>query len=228
MTKRNTKREVLSEYCDIYDARGYPLNMTKRLADIHRDGDWHRTFHCWILNPSIDGGGLVLQRRGTWKRTWPDKLDTSAAGHYEAGEGIEGGLRELAEELGVHAKKEDLIDVGMRVSVEEFEQNTRNHEFQDVRFLIYKQPIEHYDVQFPEVAGLVLIKINDGLAVLSGESKELEAPGFEIQDEGGQLKRIYRTFRLSQKDFIPTLDRFYYKVFILAKHIMSGEKYLHI
>ncbi|GAH28311.1 unnamed protein product, partial [marine sediment metagenome] len=98
----------------------------------------------------------------------------------------------------------------------------------DVRFLVYKQPIEHYDVQFPEVAGLVLIKIIDGLAVLSGERLEVEAPGFEIQDEGGQLKRICRTFRISQEDFIPSLDRFYYKVFILAKHIMDGEKYLHI
>ncbi len=163
-----------------------------------------------------------------WKKNWPGKVDTSAAGHYRAGEGIEGGLRELAEEVGVLAKEEDLIDVNTRIAVSELEKGVCNHEFQDVRFLIDDRPLEKYKVSFPEVDGLILLCIKDGLALLSNEIESVEAEGFEIQNTEDGQKQVYKTFRLTRDDFIPSLDHFHYKVFILADRIMRGEKHLHI
>ena len=50
-----------------------------------------------------------MQKRAMSKDSFPGKYDTSSAGHIQAGdEPLASGLRELAEELGIHAKPEDL------------------------------------------------------------------------------------------------------------------------
>lgn len=229
MASQVADREVVSDMCDVYDALGQPTGEVKRLAEIHRDGDWHETFHCWMINPSQDGGSVLMQRRAMRKRNWPGRIDVAAAGHYTTGEGVaDGGLRELAEELGVAAKVEDLIDVGMRVCVDEFEEGTRNHEFQDVRFLIDHRPLNEYNIQLAEVSGLVFVRIADGLALLSGEVESIEVSGFEVQRHGDSFEKVYGAFRLTMEDFIPSMDKYYFKAFILADRIIRGEKYLHI
>ena len=36
------------EIIDIYTARGEPIGRKSRTL-VHRDGDWHRVFHCWVF-----------------------------------------------------------------------------------------------------------------------------------------------------------------------------------
>ena len=55
---------------------------------------------------------LVLQRRSEAKDTWPGLWDVSVGGHYAAGEGLEGGLREIEEELGLEVREEQLVQAG--------------------------------------------------------------------------------------------------------------------
>ena len=38
------------ELFDVLDAAGRPTGRAKRRADVHRDGDWHRALHCWVLD----------------------------------------------------------------------------------------------------------------------------------------------------------------------------------
>jgi hypothetical protein len=58
------------------------LGATKRRGDVHRDGDWHRSVHVWL----VDGDGrLLLQQRSVHKDTFPGRWDVSAAGHISAG-----------------------------------------------------------------------------------------------------------------------------------------------
>src|SRR5436190_247032 len=75
------------------DARGRPLAGGEPRGAVHRDGTWHRSFHCWVVRAGPRGPELVLQRRAASKDTWPGAWDVSAAGHYRMGEGLEGGLR---------------------------------------------------------------------------------------------------------------------------------------
>lgn len=230
MTEDDDK-EQLDELVEVYDAQGNPLDETKTLSQVHRDGDWHRTFHCWIINPDIDGGSVLLQRRGEWKQNWPGKVDTSAAGHYEAGEGLkDGGLRELREELGVEADVEDLIDAGTRIEVEEAEEGVKNYEFQDVRFLLSDNELDDFNVSYPEVGGLMYLPVSAGLRLLSGESDVETGHGYSFvsQDEEDQAEKQYGDFELTRDDFIPSIDRFYFKSFILAKRILNDEKYIQI
>src|SRR5436309_438836 len=103
------------ELIDLCDERGQLLGRTKPRALVHRDGDWHRSFHCWVVSPgSVDPPGIVLQRRAPAKETWGSLWDVSVGGHYAAGEGIEGGLREMREELGLRVAAEELLHVGWR------------------------------------------------------------------------------------------------------------------
>ena len=60
-----------------------PTGERKLKSEVHRDGDWHRSSHVWLLSPE---GRLLLQRRSEAKVTWPGLWDVSAAGHISAGE----------------------------------------------------------------------------------------------------------------------------------------------
>src|SRR5919204_6713689 len=85
------------ELFDVYDGAGRPTGRVKRRGDVHRDGDWHRSFHCWVLCESEANPALLLQRRGPHKDTWPNRLDSSVGGHFRAGETLDEVLREVEE-----------------------------------------------------------------------------------------------------------------------------------
>lgn len=56
---------------------------------------------------------LLLQKRSAEKDSFPGRFDTSSAGHIQAGdEPEESAIRELHEELGIRAAKEDLTFAG--------------------------------------------------------------------------------------------------------------------
>ena len=101
------------EYLDIVDEQGQPTGKLISRTLAHTEGIRHRTAHIWIVR-KIDGRFQVLmQKRAMNKDSFPGKYDTSSAGHIQAGDGpLTSGLRELAEELGIHAKPEDLAFAG--------------------------------------------------------------------------------------------------------------------
>lgn len=87
------------ELVDVLTPEGLPANVRKPKDDVHRDGDWHRAAHLWLLTP---GGKVLLQKRADAKESWPGWWDVSVAGHVSAGEtAIETVIRETREELGL-------------------------------------------------------------------------------------------------------------------------------
>ncbi|MCH1981371.1 NUDIX domain-containing protein [Ruminococcus sp. OA3] len=104
------------EYLDIVTEDGIPTGVTKERNSVHRDGDLHRTSHVWIAREDQEHGmEILLQKRSMNKDSHPGCYDISSAGHIPAGMGyLESALRELMEELGVHAEPEELIDKGLR------------------------------------------------------------------------------------------------------------------
>ena len=75
------------ELFDVCDTLGRPLGLRKCRADVHRDGDWHRSIHCWVAGQYADGTPyVVFQRRAENKDTSPGKLDATVGGHLAAGE----------------------------------------------------------------------------------------------------------------------------------------------
>jgi len=98
------------ELIDVLTPDGRCTGITKPKPEIHRDGDWHRAAHVWIVTPD---GRILLQRRSRRKENNPGLWDVSAAGHVSAGEGaIESAIREVEEELGLRMAASELRHIG--------------------------------------------------------------------------------------------------------------------
>ena len=94
------------ELIDVLTPDGKPTGARKPKNQIHRDGDWHRAAHVWIIAPD---GRFLLQRRSLRKENNPGLWDVSAAGHLSAGESAaEAAMRETFEEIGLGLAREDL------------------------------------------------------------------------------------------------------------------------
>ena len=61
---------MCKEYFDILDDNGNKTGKIKLRSEVHRDGDWHKAVHIWILNQS---GDILLQRRSATKDSNPKK-----------------------------------------------------------------------------------------------------------------------------------------------------------
>ena len=76
---------MIDELFDIYDEDMNHIGIKPR-NEVHRDGDWHQVFHCWVIGIDPDGlTFMVLQKRAPNKKIFPNMLDISAAGHLSAG-----------------------------------------------------------------------------------------------------------------------------------------------
>src|SRR5438477_6157990 len=94
------------ERIDVLTADGRPTGIRKSKTEIHRNGDWHRAAHVWIV---ASDGRVLVQRRSLRKENNPGLWDVSAAGHLSAGESaIEAAVRETAEEIGLELSSNEL------------------------------------------------------------------------------------------------------------------------
>jgi isopentenyldiphosphate isomerase len=99
----------VTELIDVLDADGRFIGVTKSKVEVHRDGDWHRAAHVWI----VSGTRVLLQRRAYVKENYPGIWDVSAAGHLSAGEtSVDAAVRETFEELGLRIDREELQPIG--------------------------------------------------------------------------------------------------------------------
>ncbi|PFE02939.1 NUDIX domain-containing protein [Bacillus cereus] len=98
----------MTEWLTIFDPAGN--NIGKKLRDdVHRDGDWHETFHCWFVERENEDISLYFQLRAKNKKDFPGKWDITSAGHIMHNEDVRiGGLREIEEELGLSFQATDL------------------------------------------------------------------------------------------------------------------------
>jgi isopentenyldiphosphate isomerase len=213
------------EFLDIYNGIGEHIGTMSR-NDVHNQGLWHKTFHCWIIYKDENNEGfIVFQKRSDNKKSWPGYFDISAAGHIEAGETIEDGLRELKEELGVEVEFDKLTSLGTRVCIEEFKENSINHEFQSIFFLKDNRNLKNYHLQGDELSGICKIKISELLLLFSGKITEIDVEGLVVNKE---KQKVDTTFKFTLDKLIPTLDEYYYKITILADRALKGENHLRI
>ena len=101
------------EFFDIVDEKGIPTGESIERTQAHKKGIRHRTAHIWIIREQDGKAQLLLQKRSAEKDSFPGRFDTSSAGHIQAGdEPEESAIRELYEELGIQASKEELQFAG--------------------------------------------------------------------------------------------------------------------
>ena len=137
------------EYVDILVKEG-PLTGEKKVkSEVHRDGDWHRTVHLWIINSK---GELLIQKRAVAKESYPNMWDIPSAGHIAAGEdSITSAIRETKEELGLKLDSSE-IEYLFTIASKKINNGTFiDNEFSDVYLVRKEINISDIKVQREEV-----------------------------------------------------------------------------
>ena len=141
------------EFFDIRNKDGSLTGEVKERKLVHRDGDIHGTSHVWIVRPGENGScDILLQKRSADKDAFPGCYDISSAGHLPAGQDyLPSAIRELKEELGIDAKEEDMIFLGLHEGYSEeifYGEPFRNHEISHV--YLYKKPVDISELRLQE------------------------------------------------------------------------------
>jgi hypothetical protein len=212
----------MAEYLDIYNSKGEHLGTESRKV-VHQKGCWHKTFHCWIVRKEKNNGSVIFQIRDKAKDDEPNKLDITAAGHLEAGETPEDGLRELREELGVVIDFDKLHFLGIRLNDSE-NGNKVNKEFAHVYMFRDDRDLEAYKMQENEVSGLVEIGIEDGLKLCAKEIPFVNCK--VIRNVNSKIISSIEPIKFD--DIIYRIDPYYYKIFIMAERLLQGNHYISI
>lgn len=204
----------MDERIDIVDEAGRPTGEVAWKSEAHRSGLLHRCFHCWVAGRDQAGVPyLLVQRRAAAKDTWPGRLDVTAAGHLGAGEEpLEGGLRELEEELGLRVDPERLLPLGTRRVELEIPQGL-DREIHDVFLLLDDTPPERLRLQREEVESVLQIRLED--------AEYLDAAGVEAMEYAG---RITAPVLVRPSDFVPSEEDYLRRVAGAARRAVAGER----
>lgn len=215
------------EIIDIYNERMEKIGSTSR-KEVHKNGLWHKVFHCWIVTRDKDGNECVIfQLRSPQKESVPNSLDISAAGHLQQGESPVQGLRELKEELGIEVAENKLVFLGVHVEVW-CDDNSVNREFDHVYFLREDKDLYDYTVQPSEVIGLTKINIEDGIKLFTKEVSEINALAIHFDEKGRAIDKGFIQ-KLSISSFAGgERNNYFIKVFLLAKQYFKGNTLLFI
>ncbi len=216
----------LDELFDVCDSLGRPLGLRKRRADVHRDGDWHRSIHCWVVGQYRDGTPyVVFQRRADAKDTSPGKLDATVGGHLAAGETVEEALRETQEEIGLSLSMSDLLPLGVRQAAIDIEPGVRDYEVQYVFLYRANLPLTAFSPNPAEVAALVEMPIPAALKLFTGKRPVISVKALCNQRCHPNEAWIAEQ-RVRAEDFAPQADRYFYRVCVQTD--LHFKDYPHI
>jgi isopentenyldiphosphate isomerase len=204
-TPEDRGADAAAELLAVCDARGRALPLGQPRGAVHREGLWHRSFHCWVVRAGRRGAELVLQRRAPSKDTWPGAWDVSAAGHYRPGEGLDGGLREVAEELGLVVPATALVYLGRHREVLRYADGLRDREYQDVYLVRRDQALSDYTPDVAEVTGLVALPAATVVALAGGWARRSRGVGWVVGPGGWVETPVV----LTRASLVPRMGRYY-------------------
>lgn len=179
------------ELVDILDADGRPTGQTKRRAEVHRDGDWHRSVHIWVWGIDDDGPFLLLNQRSRAKDVGPGALDPTVGGHLGAGETVQDAFREVEEEIGITLEPKAIVYLWCRQrdSASWFP-GIRDRELQEVHIARDDRPLRGYHPNTAELEGLVKLPLAEALALFE---HRIEAATGIVLHPGGDISPFRAT-----------------------------------
>lgn len=197
----------LNEMFDIFNEQMIKIGKASR-QNVHAEGLWHQTFHCWIVNKSTRGGwSLLFQLRHKDKDTFPDMLDISCAGHLLSGETVEDGVRELQEELGMSVSINELNYCGMVAEENIISNKLIDREFNHVFIYECNKALNEYKFQISEISGLFFVNIKDFKQLLIADRDFLLAEGIVYDELEEKIFSVNR--EIYRDDIAPNSNKYY-------------------
>ncbi len=209
---------MIDQLIDIYDEKMNHLGTATR-EQAHREGLWHKTFHCWIMQRSPEGRAQVLLQVRGRNQNHPSMIDISSAGHIAAGTDPKmNGIANIAKELGLHITAENLIKLFTDTHV--FQKNNYiNHEFTPTYLLESPVPLENYRLNPQEVEGVFVADVEDLLNLFRQKVDQVFVSGL-ISDGTEHFKPHSGSIR--REDFVPHTDAYFIKVMEAVQRYYRG------
>lgn len=209
---------MADELVDIFDENMTFLGTALK-SQAHREGLWHKTFHCWLAQKTPEGKTLLwLQLRNPDKDIFPDKLDISAAGHIRAGEEVKDGYREISEELGLKLNKDEIVKLFTSKEIYEAD-SINNREFQMVYMAMVSGSPYKAVLQPEEVAGLYEVDIDEFAALMSDKVPSIEAKGIKRNPDSSYTLEFRDVVK---SDVAPHSKDYYNKALDMIKRFVSN------
>ena len=148
----------MDELLDILTSDGKSTGKTALKSEIHKKGLYHATIHVWFYT---DDKKVLLQKRASVKKVFPNLWDVSVAGHIGAGEQIEmAAIREVKEEIGIDISITNLIKIGLRKDEIVHPNGILDNEFKHIFMCKLTTSISELIMQEGEVDDLQLFNIS--------------------------------------------------------------------
>ena len=196
-----------TELLTIFDETGLSIGVATR-EEVHQRGYWHKTFQCYVIGIENQKEYMYIQLRSHLKKDFADLYDITAAGHILANESVVDGVREVNEELGLNLSYNQLISLGIIPNVIETEK-IKDHELSQVFLYEMSEPMEAFVLQPEEVSGMAKAPLNEFIAFINGELKQLEIEGFKHDSCG---KKIWFSETINKSNFVPHSKKYFESV----------------
>lgn len=190
--------------------------VTKPRDEAWKNHDWIGTFNLWIVQ-SDPVPSIVYQIRSPQSSWAPNKLDVTAGGHYQAGETLFDGLREVEEELNKHYDKEDLTYLGRKLHVSPDTKGNMRQNVVDISFIVDNSSLDTYQLEKDEVFAVCICPIEDLLTIHRDSGESFTARGL---DNKGKVIEV----EVTKESFPYNWDDYHHKIALLAQRFVKGEK----
>ncbi len=150
------------EYVDVYNNLGEKLNYTKERHNLQR-GENRISCFAWIINSQNE---ILIQQRASSVKNMPNMWETVSGGAIEGDTPLSGTIREIKEELGIVAGKDNMELIGSY---------KRYNDFVVIYLLKQDVKLNEIKMQKDEVQNVKYVTveeyakmIEEGIAVASG------------------------------------------------------------
>lgn len=207
---------------DILDPNTFErTGVVKTIYEAWEAGDWIGSFNLWVVQDNQEMGSILYQQR-CHKAQWaPGLLDVTAGGHYEPGESVEDGIREVREELGKEYAFRDLHYCGKKLYL----RNERERKLRyavDVFIILDNSPLNTFRLQRDELEGLYSCPIDNLIKVHTENDYSFIAEGIKFDAD----LLVPGSISVARTMFPFNWDEYHLKMALLAKRFIKHEPYL--
>lgn len=203
------------EFIDIYNENHKYLGICEK-GVAHKLGLWHEVFNGIIVNR--ENKSIIFQIKNAKHNQVHDmdKIDISVGGHYQAGEKIEDGIREIKEESGIEIEFKDLIYLGERQVSTVVKEEYIVREFQKIFIVPYNDSITKLKCQDDEINGFIEFRIDDCIDLFLKNKTSIV--GIDNNEKNTEV---------TLKNFVEAYlngDELYLRLVIASKRFVEGER----